>query len=172
MEDLILKLQEEVKKELYGEPTGHDYYHSIRVMKTAELIAKYELEKGRNVDLFIIKTAALLHDVRDWKWHEEEEARKYIQNLLKKYSVSQEKINEIVDIVQSISFKGLSSTKGLKKLEAKIVRDADWIDALGAIGIARCFATSGKLGQVIYDSNISPKPEMDERIQKTTDYSY
>lgn len=67
--DLLEKLEERVKEELYGESTGHDYYHCLRVMKLAEMLAKYEMKKGRKIDVDVVKIAALTHDLKEEKFH-------------------------------------------------------------------------------------------------------
>ena len=139
MEDLIIKEAIEYIKELFeGNSDGHDADHTLRVYKNAMLIAKGE----ENCDLYTIALAALLHDVDDYKNFSTENfanARKF----LKEHGISQDKEDEICSIIDSVSF---SKNRGNspRTLEGKIVQDADRLDAIGAIGIARTFAFGGK----------------------------
>ena len=139
MEDLIIKEAIEYIKELFeGNSDGHDADHTLRVYKNAMAIAKGE----ENCDLYTIALAALLHDVDDYKNFSTENfanARKF----LKEHGVSQDKEDEICSIIDSVSF---SKNRGNspRTLEGKIVQDADRLDAIGAIGIARTFAFGGK----------------------------
>ncbi len=139
MEDLIIKEAIEYIKELFeGNSDGHDADHTLRVYKNAMAIAKGE----ENCDLYTIALAALLHDVDDYKNFSTENfanARKF----LKEHGISQDKEDEICSIIDSVSF---SKNRGNspRTLEGKIVQDADRLDAIGAIGIARTFAFGGK----------------------------
>ena len=160
-EEFIKKLEEKVKEELYGEPTGHDYYHSLRVMKLAEMLIKHEMKKGRKIDVDVVKIATLIHDLKEEKFHKGSQSE-YISQLLKEYGVEEEMINKVVKIIKEIPYRG-KDTKKTTSIEAAIIRDADWLDALGVIGIARTHATAAKLNQMIYDPERPPKPEMNEK---------
>jgi len=156
----IIKITEDfVRGVLADEATGHDWYHIERVWKNALLIQQKE-EAG---NLFVIEMAALLHDIPDEKLNSSEEAgwmklNEYINSLGLPGSV----VSHIVDCIESVSFKGGRVTN-LKSIEAKIVQDADRLDAIGAIGVARTFAFGGKKGQPLYD------PEIDVRTQMTNE---
>lgn len=130
-----------VKMLLDSEPTGHDYMHALRVLKTAEELATDEL------DLDLIRVAALTHDLIDKKVSNDVESSKeeLIKLLTETYDLKFAK--KIINIIENMSF---SSGKVPDSDEGKIVQDADRIDALGAIGIARTFAYGGKNNRSIY----------------------
>jgi uncharacterized protein len=157
MEIEILQYTEEfVKKTLGEDSTGHDWYHIERVRKNALYIYEQE-QKG---DRFVIEMAALLHDIPDGKLNVSEEAgAQRLQAFLEKLTLSKGIKDQISRIIFSISFKG--GQKGsLPSFEAKIVQDADRLDAIGAVGIARAFAYGGKKGQPIFDPSLSVRGEM------------
>lgn len=151
---IIQKVKEYVRKELGHEPTGHDWGHSWRVWKMAKRIA--EKEGG---DLFIIELAALLHDIADWKFSggNTKTGSKKAKILLEKLGVEQKIIKEVCCIIENISFKGAGVKDKMKIIEGKIVQDADRLDAIGAIGIARTFAYGGFKRKEIYNPEIKPK---------------
>lgn len=139
-------------KEIFSEDcSGHDYYHSIRVYNNAINIAHKE---GGNI--FIIKLSALLHDVDDRKLFNTSNKLQQARNFLTKNFVDESSIEEICKIIKLVSFKGTESAIP-DTIEGKIVQDADRLDALGAIGIARTFAYGGYKGRPIYDPYEEPK---------------
>ncbi|MDF2856270.1 MAG: phosphohydrolase [Neobacillus sp.] len=145
-----------VRNELGEDPTGHDWFHVDRVRRNALHICKEEMTG----DPFIIEMAALLHDVSDEKINESAEAgtaklKSFFQTVGLPVGIE----NHINQIIESISYKGGRKTM-LETVEAKIVQDADRLDAIGAIGIARAFAYGGKKGQLIYDPSINVREEM------------
>jgi len=144
-----------VRKRLEKESTGHDWWHSYRVWKLSLKIA----EKEKNVDLFVIQLAALLHDVADWKFHKGNilAGPELAKRWLKKLKVKEGIISHVYHIVKEISFKGAKVKSKIKTKEGMIVQDADRLDALGAIGIARCFATGARLKSEIYNPKIKPR---------------
>ena len=145
-----------VRNELGEDATGHDWYHVDRVRRTALHICKEE-QVGNP---FIIEMAALLHDIPDEKLNETAEAGKNKLDLFfESIALTKDEQNAIVQIIDSISYKGGRKSE-LKTIEAKIVQDADRLDAIGAIGIARTFAYGGKKGQPIYNPNINVREEM------------
>jgi len=166
--DVIKKTQEYVKKILEREVSGHDWWHTYRVWKISLRLAK----KEKNVNLFVIELAALLHDIEDWKLCNNYSAstslaRKWLENM----KVDEEIISHVCEIIRDISFKGAYVKSNIKTKEGKIVQDADRLDAIGAIGIARCFATGAKLGKVLHNPNIKPrlhKNFYNYKISKTT----
>lgn len=151
---IVQKVKEYVKKELSKEPTGHDWWHAFRVWKVAKAIAKKE-----GGDLFVIELAALLHDIADWKFYngDTKASSKKAKWLLKELRVDSKIIKEVSHIVDNVSFKGAGVKNGIKTKEGKIVQDADRLDVIGAIGIARVFAYGGYAGKEIYNPEIKPK---------------
>ena len=157
MELLIKKTIGFVKDFFKNEYSGHDFYHTLRVYNTAIEIAKEEQANIRTVSL-----AALLHDVDDVKLSpstslNKDNARKFlIEN-----NIDYKEIDLICKIIDEISYKGTDSVKP-STLEGCIVQDADRLDALGAIGIARAFAYGGNHNRIMYDPEILPELNMSE----------
>ncbi|WP_042355339.1 HD domain-containing protein [Bacillus rubiinfantis] len=154
--DIIKQAEEFVRTELGEDATGHDWFHVDRVRQNALFI----YNKERTGNPFIIELAALLHDIPDEKLNEsaakgEEKLESFLQSL----PLDTVAKNAIKDIIDSISFKG-GQTDELPSIEAKIVQDADRLDAIGAIGIARAFAYGGKKGQQIYHPAIQVREVM------------
>lgn len=155
---IIEKTEAFVRNELGEDATGHDWFHVNRVRMNALHICKEE-KKG---DPFIIEMAALLHDIPDEKLNDTvEKGKAKLDTFLQTIMLSNEEQSHIIQIIDSISYKGGRKTE-LESVEAKIVQDADRLDAIGAIGIARTFAYGGKKGQLIYDPNIQVRKEMSE----------
>lgn len=142
-------------KDLFSKDfSGHDYHHSIRVYNNACHIAQTE---GGN--LFIIKLAALLHDVDDRKLFDTSETLANARAFLESHQVDSNTIEQICTIIKSISYSG-NGSKSPDSLEGKIVQDADRLDALGAIGIARTFAYGGHKGRPLYVPDEKPIEDM------------
>lgn len=143
-----------VKQTLKDDSTGHDWYHIERVWE----MAKYIAQKEKDVDLFVIELAALLHDIADWKFQggDDTASSKVSEEWLRKQGVDQKTIDHVSEIAHHVSFKGAKVKNEIETIEGKIVQDADRLDAMGAIGIARVFATGGKFGRPIYDPNVKP----------------
>jgi uncharacterized protein len=155
-EQIIKQSAAYVRSELGEDATGHDWYHVDRVRRNALHICHQE-QAG---DPFIIEMAALLHDIPDEKLNESAEAgRNKLDLFFQSIELPKDAQNSIVQIIESISYKGGRKTE-LKSIEAKIVQDADRLDAIGAIGIARAFAYGGKKGQPIYDPTVNVREEM------------
>lgn len=150
---IIKKTEEFVKEKLSGDGTGHDWWHIKRVVGNAKQIAK--IEGG---DLFIIELAALLHDIADWKFNNGDSTKgaRISRKWLKDLSIGRSIYNEVGFIVEHLSFKGGTNAIKMRSIEGKIVQDADRLDALGAIGIARTFAYGGSMNREIYNPNIKP----------------
>lgn len=142
-----------VKEKLSGEGTGHDWFHTERVYKNAIHIAK-----GETVNLLVIQLAALLHDIADYKFHDGDEnlGGEVASNWLRKIGVDESIVLQVKEIIDHMSFKNSFDSEYVLSLEGKVVQDADRLDAIGAIGIARAFAYGGKVGREIYNPNITP----------------
>jgi len=151
---IIQKVKIYTQKTLKAEPTGHDWWHAWRVWKMSKEIAKKE-----GGDIFIIELAALLHDIADWKFHKgsTKKGANKAAGLLKKLGVRDNDIKHICHIINEISFKGAGVKNKIKTKEGKIVQDADRLDVLGAIGIARVFAYGGFKKREIFNPDIKPK---------------
>lgn len=156
-EQRVLKnIEQWVKVELAHEKSGHDWYHIERVTNIAKEILVHE-----DADSFTVIAAALLHDIADDKVSSDVDASlQNIRALLEANAVNRDVIDTIIDIITTISFKG-GTGKKLSYIEAQIVQDADRLDALGAIGIARTFQYGGAKGQAMYDPDIPVRDTMD-----------
>lgn len=142
-----------VEKRMRGEGSGHDWFHVDRVCNSAARLANLE----QPCDTEIVILAALLHDIPDRKLHPEPaRAMREIVELLRYHSVAEERISHIVEIIEGVSFRGAGVETPMRTIEGKVVQDADRLDALGAIGIARCFAYGGCKGRLLYDPGHPP----------------
>lgn len=144
-----------VRNTFHDDYSGHDYFHTLRVYKMASGIAEQE-----NANLIIVQLAALLHDVDDIKLSPETYANKdRAAGFLRAHGISEAMIKTICDIIGEVSFRGTDSTTP-ETIEGKCVQDADRLDAMGAIGIARAFAYGGNHNRIIYDPGIEPAVNM------------
>ncbi|MGF2616776.1 HD domain-containing protein [Rossellomorea vietnamensis] len=152
-----LNILEELVKEIHAEDSsGHDWHHIDRVRKLALYIGKNE---GSH-HLERIEAAALLHDVADDKLNEsEQEGQDKLHRVLNSIELHNGEKEKILDIIAAVSYRG-GKEAALHTLEAKVVRDADRLDAVGAIGIARTFAYGGKKGNPIYEPGFSVREKM------------
>ncbi len=154
-ENLIIENALRYIKDIFKEDySGHDYYHSVRVYHNAVHIAEQE---GGN--LLLIKLAALLHDVDDRKLFTTSDQLENARKFLMDNNIDETLISQIDEIIRSVSYKGDESAAPTS-LEGKIVQDADRLDAIGAIGIARTFAYGGHKGRPIYEPNEKPLSSM------------
>ena len=152
-DSLTGKTAEYVRSLLVGEGSGHDWWHIYRVWKMSVRIAKEE-----NANLLVVELGALLHDIADWKFNDGDEevgpakARAWLQNLM----VDEEVIAQVCQIVRDISYKGAGVATPMPTIEGQVVQDADRLDAIGAIGIARTFAYGGSKAREMYNPDQSP----------------
>jgi uncharacterized protein len=154
-----------VKKELENAEGGHDWFHIERVYKNAILISKTE-----KVDSFIVSLGALLHDIADSKFYNGDEAigPKKARDFLNREKVPEDVIAHVIKIIENISFKGGNKKQQFFSNELAVVQDADRLDALGAIGIARCFNYGGYKNRKLYDSEIKPNLNMSPEAYKAS----
>jgi uncharacterized protein len=156
-----------VKEQLQNAEGGHDWFHIERVYKNALLIAK----KETNFNIEIVKLGALLHDIADSKFHNGNESigPKVARAFLEKENVAEETIIHVINIIENISYKGGNFNPFFKSIELDIIQDADRLDALGAIGIARTFNYGGFKNRSVYNPNISPNLNMSKEEYKNSD---
>lgn len=156
-----------VKNQLEDAEGGHDWFHTLRVYNNAKLIAKSE-----NVDGFVVSLGALLHDIADSKFHDGDETigPKIAREFLFSHNVDSLIIEHVVQIIENISFnKSLEKGEKFSSLELEVVQDADRLDAIGAIGIARCFNYGGFKNRKLFDPDIKPNLNMTkEEYKKST----
>jgi len=154
-----------VKETLKNAEGGHDWFHILRVWNNAKLIAKNE-----NADLFIVELGALLHDIADSKFHDGDETvgPKIASTFLQKQQVDAEAIDHVVKIIENVSFKGGNVMQEFNSLELEIVQDADRLDALGAIGVARTFNYGGFKERALYNPEIKPNLNMSKEEYKAS----
>ncbi|HRL70611.1 MAG TPA: HD domain-containing protein [Flavobacterium sp.] len=164
--ELINKTISFVKAKLENAEGGHDWFHIERVFKNAVLIAKNE-----DCDVTVVKLGALLHDIADSKFHEGDESvgPKIARDFLESENVDEEIITHVVHIIKNISYKGGNFEKKFSSLELDVVQDADRLDAIGAIGIARAFNYGGFKNRALYDPKIAPNSRMSKEEYKKND---
>ena len=151
--NLIEKTRHYVEKELAGDSSGHDWWHIYRVWSVAKKIAKKE-----NADQTIVELAALLHDIADWKFNDGDEfaGPKQAALWLNKNKVPPKLVDPVCEIISTLSFKGANIATPMSSIEGKVVQDADRLDAIGAVGIARTFAYGGNKNRLIYHPDEAP----------------
>jgi len=156
-----------VKEELKDAEGGHDWFHIERVFRNAILISRDE-----KVDVFVVSLAALLHDIADPKFHNGNEkiGPKKAKAFLISQKVPKEIGKHVVKIIKNVSFKNSLEKKGKKisSIELEVVQDADRLDAIGAIGIARCFNYGGFKNRPLYDPSILPNLNMTKEEYKNS----
>lgn len=141
-----------IKDKLGSESSGHDYWHAYRVWQTAKHIAS----KEKDADTFTVELAALLHDIADWKFHkgDTEAGPRAAGEWLESLDIQKETIQHVQNIIRNLDFKGADVKIELDTVEGQIVHDADKLDALGAIGIGRAFATGAHFNEVMHNPDI------------------
>lgn len=165
-DEIVVKTKMFVKEKLTNAEGGHDWFHTERVYNNAILISNKE-----QVDIFVVKLAALLHDIADSKFYNGDETvgPKMAVDFLESLQVETKVIDHVVKIIENISFKGGNFLTSFSSLELEVVQDADRLDALGAIGIARAFNYGGFKNRKLYDPDIAPQLNMSkEEYKKST----
>ncbi len=163
--ELIKRAADYVKLKLYGEHTGHDWFHVMRVW---EMVKRLAAEEGGDLNMEVLELGALLHDLGDSKMYEFDERKGslILRGMMDVLDIDEDMQKKIINIISEAQYRG-DETKIPQTLEGKILQDADLLDALGAIGVARTFATGGHIKRVIYD----PKRKPRTRLSKE-DYLY
>ncbi len=164
-EEIIQRTAEYVKGEFARDSSGHDWWHIVRVWKTALTLCKYE-----KADVYTVELAALLHDLDDWKLipspptplpkgegGKGEGRPVRAEAWLRRMGVDPALAEHVCEIITGLSFKGALVETPMRTLEGQIVQDADRLDAIGAIGIARAFAYGGHKGRLLYDPASPPQ---------------
>lgn len=154
-----------VKETLANAEGGHDWWHIYRVWQLAQKIAATE-----KTNLLVVELGALLHDIADAKFNNGDEniGPKKAREFLKSISVEEELITHVEKIIQHISFKGGNFEQAFNSPELAIIQDADRLDAMGAIGIARTFNYGGFVNRTIYNPNIQPNLNMSKEEYKNS----
>ncbi|GAA4762040.1 MULTISPECIES: HD domain-containing protein [Flavobacterium] len=155
-----------VKKQLEGAEGGHDWFHIERVYKNSLLIAN-----GEDCNLTVVKLGALLHDIADSKFHggDETVGPKTARIFLENENTDEETIQHVINIIENISFKGGNFEKKFNSKELEIVQDADRLDAIGAIGVARAFNYGGFKNRALYNPEIQPNFNMTKEEYKKSE---
>ncbi|HEU0294244.1 MAG TPA: HD domain-containing protein [Anaerolineales bacterium] len=152
-QEIIQKTADFIRQEFSGDSSGHDWWHIYRVWRNAITICEHE-----KADAFIVQLAALLHDLDDWKFSASgDETPRRAKAWLDSFSLDPSITDAVCRIIRHISFKGANVASQMDSLEGFIVQDADRLDAIGAIGIARAFAYGGYKNRPLHDPETSPK---------------
>ena len=153
-----------VKKQLEAAEGGHDWFHIERVYKLALRIAQNEAD----VDILVVQLAALLHDIADSKFHDGDETigPRLAREFLSKQQLPTEQLEQVIAIIENISFKGGNQAQTYFSKELAVVQDADRLDAIGAIGIARTFNYGGFKNRALYDPAIPPDLQLSKEAYK------
>lgn len=162
-EQIIEKTMEYVKENMEYGDVGHDWFHIERVWKMAKMIAKEE-----NGNMFIVELGALLHDIADWKFHGTGAGEVKAKTWLASLGVGEKIIDDVIHIIENVSFKGVAESEKMQTLEGKIVQDADRLDAIGAIGVARACTYVGFKRIPIHDPAVNIRKDMDFNEYKNT----
>lgn len=165
-DEIIQKTVDFVKHTLRNAEGGHDWFHIERVFKTSTTIAKSE-----NVDVLVVSLGALLHDIADSKFHNGDETvgPRVAKDFLESISVNNSVIDHVINIIENISFKGGNVIQKFKSPELDVVQDADRLDAIGAIGVARCFNYGGFKNRALYNPDIKPNLQMSKEEYKKSE---
>lgn len=163
---LVQKTTEFAKTTLQGAEAGHDWAHTERVLRNARLILEAESADGD-----VVALAAILHDIADAKFHNgnEELGPKLAGEFLKQQGLDDKRTEHVCNIIRHMSFKGGNENSAWTSLEMEIVQDADRLDAIGAIGIARAFQYGGFKNRSLYNPEIAPNLTMSKAAYRKSD---
>ncbi|ARS37731.1 HD domain-containing protein [Pontibacter actiniarum] len=152
-EETIAAAATYVRNLLSGEGSGHDWWHILRVWNNAKSIAAQE-----DADRYVVELAALLHDIGDHKFHNGDETvgPRMAREWMEQHAVDEDTVQHVCQIIRDLSFKGAGTSSAMATLEGRVVQDADRLDAIGAIGIARTFAYGGHKSREMYNPGIKP----------------
>jgi uncharacterized protein len=151
-DEILARARDFVRQELSGDSSGHDWWHIQRVVNLARVIAREE-----GADPYVCELAALLHDIADYKIAgDEESGLRRVRGWLDAEGVDATVADHVMEIVGTLSFGG-GNRPPMRTLEGRVVQDADRLDAIGAIGIARAFAFGGSRGRALYDPDEAPQ---------------
>ena len=164
--DIVHKTILFVQEKLENAEGGHDWFHIERVYKNALLIAENEV-----CDVNVVKLGALLHDIADSKFHDGDEAigPKIAREFLESENADEVTIQHVINIIENLFFKGGKTEKTFSSVELDIVQDADRLDAMGAIGIARTFNYGGFKNRPLHNPNIAPNLHMSKEEYKNSE---
>lgn len=154
-QEIIDKTIEFVKEKLKDAETAHDWWHIYRVWMLSKHIAKEE-----RVDLFVVELGSLLHDIADSKFNDENKGLLEIKEFLSSLNIDEDVIKHIENIIINVSFKGGNFEQKFKSKELDVIQDADKLDGMGAIGVARTFNYGGYKKRLLYDPDEKPKLNM------------
>ena len=163
--EIISEISKEVRKELANAEGGHDWWHIYRVWNNTKLIAKQE-----ECNEFIVNLGALLHDIADSKFYDGNEniGPEKARTIMESLKIEKPVISDVISIIRNISYKNSFGHNNIESIELKIVRDADRLDAIGAIGIARTFNYGGYTGSEIYNPDIPPVAHKTKEVYKNS----
>jgi len=162
--EIIQKTEHFIHSEFKSDGSGHDWFHVDRVRKMALTIGEKE-----SCDLFVVELAALLHDLDDWKLTGSKSGSPVkAEAWMRRMCVDPETIAHIIRIIEDVSYKGAGNLTPVRSKEAAVVQDADRLDAIGAIGIARTFAYGGNKNRLIYDPEVEPVIHKDYQEYKSS----
>lgn len=149
--DILALTARFIREKLAGDSSGHDWWHIDRVRRNAVQIARQE-----GADVFQVELAALLHDIADWKFHggDDTAGPRAARSWLTENDVDARTIDQVCEIIATVSFKGAGVATEMATLEGKCVQDGDRLDAIGAVGVARAFAFGGHFGRAMYDPDV------------------
>lgn len=158
-EKIINQTIEFVKEDMVSGDFAHDWWHIYRVWNNAKHIGQNE-----KVDIFVVELAALLHDIADWKFNSGDIGigLAKAKNWLEKLGVDEQITTHVCQIIKESSFKGSQNNSKMKTVEGMVVQDADRLDAIGAIGIARAFTTGARFNELLHDPRVSVPSYKDE----------
>jgi uncharacterized protein len=167
-ETILKRTAEHIEQLLGGDSSGHDWWHIARVRASALAIGKAE-----QADLYVVELAALLHDIADWKFHggDDKAGPRAAEAWMTELGVDSATIAHVCEIIATLSFKGAQVATPMRTIEGRVVQDADRLDAIGAVGIARTFAYGGHAGQPMHDPTQAPEAHAtfaDYKSKRTT----